>query len=96
MDVQNDLTWIEQLAPDFLTTIRQRYLILQRIHWLGPVGRRTLAQELELSERVLRTETDLLKASGLILSSKSGMVLTEGGQEVLTKLDGIKIGRAHV
>lgn len=89
MDVQNDLTWIEQLAPDFLTTIRQRYLILQRIHWLGPVGRRTLAQELELSERVLRTETDLLRASGLILSSKSGMVLTGGGQEVLTKLDGI-------
>ncbi|WP_125606581.1 sugar-binding transcriptional regulator [Lapidilactobacillus bayanensis] len=87
--MQNDLTWIDQIAPDFLSTIRQRYLILQRIQWLSPVGRRTLAQELDLSERVLRTETDLLKASGLILSSKSGMVLTESGKEVLTKLDGL-------
>lgn len=87
--MQNDLTWINQIAPDFLSTIRQRYLILQRIQWLGPVGRRTLASELDLSERVLRTETDLLKTSGLILSSKSGMVLTGSGKEVLAKLDSI-------
>ncbi|MFD1465418.1 sugar-binding transcriptional regulator [Lapidilactobacillus mulanensis] len=87
--MQNDLAWIETIAPDFLNTIRQRYLVLQRIQWMAPVGRRTLAQELDLSERVLRTETDFLKSSGLILSSKSGMVLTESGHEILAKLDGL-------
>ncbi|GEL13512.1 glycolytic regulator [Lapidilactobacillus concavus DSM 17758] len=87
--MQNDLAWIEMIAPDFLNTIRQRYLILQRIQWMEPVGRRTLSLELDLSERVLRTETDFLKSSGLILSSKSGMVLTEAGHEILVKLDGL-------
>lgn len=85
--MQNDLSWIDTIAPGFSNTIRQRYLILQRIQWMEPVGRRTLAQELGLSERVLRTETDILKASGLILSSKLGMVLTESGHDVLIKLD---------
>src|SRR5699024_5100338 len=85
--MQNDLSWIDTIAPGFSNTIRQRYLILQRIQWMEPVGRRTLAQELGLSERVLRTETDILKASGLILSSKLGMVLTESGHDVLVKLD---------
>ncbi|WP_261807208.1 sugar-binding transcriptional regulator [Lapidilactobacillus luobeiensis] len=85
--MQNDLTWLDTIAPGFLNTIRQRYLILQRIQWLEPVGRRTLAQELGLSERGLRTETNILKASGLINSSKLGMVLTESGRDILGKLD---------
>lgn len=86
MPITNDFKWLDKLAPDFSKVIKQRYLILQRIAWLQPVGRRLLAQQLKLSERVLRTETDVLRSSGLILSSKLGMVLTETGRSILTEL----------
>lgn len=82
----NTLSWLQTIAPDFLSTIKQRYAILQRVEWLEPVGRRTLAQELDLSERVIRTETDFLKKSGLVTASKSGMSLTKAGCDVLFQL----------
>ncbi|MFD1672535.1 sugar-binding transcriptional regulator [Agrilactobacillus yilanensis] len=86
--MHEELTWIETIAPDFLEVIRRRYYILQHIGWMQPVGRRVLAIKLDMSERTLRTETDFLKAQGLINSSKSGMVLTDTGQEALNGLEG--------
>jgi central glycolytic genes regulator len=50
---------------------------------MQPVGRRTLAESLGLTERVLRSETDLLKGQGMITTTKSGMSLTEKGIEIL-------------
>ncbi|KJY62311.1 Glycolytic regulator [Bombilactobacillus mellifer] len=79
--------WINTVAPDFWQEIQQRYRILQRIHWMQPIGRRVLAAELDLSERVLRRETDLFRQTGLIEMSKSGMLLTELGVQVTQQLD---------
>ncbi|UQS82912.1 SorC family transcriptional regulator [Bombilactobacillus folatiphilus] len=90
--MDNDLGWIESIAPDFLRTVQQRYHILQSVLWMQPIGRRTLASELDISERVLRRETDLFKTSGLISSSKSGMMLTPKGSEVIAQLD-IVVGK---
>lgn len=92
--VNDELGWIEAIAPDFLSTLRQRYRILQGIRWMQPIGRRILASELDLSERVLRRETDLFKTSGLISSSKSGMMLTEKGEEIVAHLD-VVIGKLN-
>jgi Transcriptional regulator, contains sigma factor-related N-terminal domain len=76
----------ETIAPDFLAVIQERYRILQSIYWMQPVGRRTLAESLDMTERGLRTEADLLKKLRLIDSSKSGMMLTAEGEKVYNKL----------
>lgn len=81
-----DLQMIEAIAPDILQDIQERYRILQNIYWMQPIGRRNLAENLELTERVLRTETDLLKKLDLIATSKSGMRLTKQGETVYEQL----------
>ncbi|MGR3741545.1 sugar-binding transcriptional regulator [Companilactobacillus sp. DQM5] len=85
--MNENLDWIEAIAPDFFKTLSRRYHILQQILWMEPVGRRMLASELDMSERTLRTETDILKSSGVITSSKSGMMLTKKGKKLLESLE---------
>ncbi|MFD1317418.1 sugar-binding transcriptional regulator [Loigolactobacillus zhaoyuanensis] len=79
--MDQEFAWLKVLAPDLLEVVKQRYQVLQSIYWLAPIGRRLLAQELNLSERALRTETDFLRLHGLITASKSGMILTAQGEE---------------
>lgn len=85
--MHEELGWIEALAPDFLTVLRQRYQVLRMISWASPIGRRTLAAELDISERVLRTETDFLRRQRLIDATTAGMVITPRGREVLQGLE---------
>ncbi|MGI6156616.1 MAG: sugar-binding transcriptional regulator [Enterococcus lemanii] len=84
----DDFRVIEMIAPDVLATIQERYRILQNIYWMQPVGRRVLADKLAFTERALRTETDFLKKLKLIDASKSGMKLTEKGEETYQQLSG--------
>ncbi|MCI1633255.1 MAG: SorC family transcriptional regulator [Liquorilactobacillus nagelii] len=85
--MNQELDWIEQLAPDMIETMVQRFMIIRHIYWTQPVGRRTLAQEIGLTERVLRTETDFLKQQGLIETTRSGMIITVKGRSVLDGLN---------
>ncbi|MFJ7745160.1 sugar-binding transcriptional regulator [Peribacillus sp. NPDC097295] len=78
-----------KLLPDFLTVMQKRYDILRHIKMLQPVGRRSLAVSLNLTERILRSEIDFLKGQNLINIFSSGMMLSEEGIEVLEKLEGI-------
>lgn len=54
---------------------------------MQPVGRRTLAQKMNISERSLRTETDFLKHLNCIEANKSGMSLTDEGLQVYEGLE---------
>lgn len=80
---------LERIAPDIKEVIEERFQILQQIYWMQPVGRRTLASHIGITERVLRTETDFLKKLQLIDVSKSGMSLTAEGLEVYRSLEGM-------
>ncbi|MBO0450334.1 SorC family transcriptional regulator [Enterococcus sp. MJM12] len=82
----DDLKLIEAVAPDILHVLQERYKILRNIYWMQPIGRRNLADSLNMTERILRTETDLLKRLALIDVSKSGMSLTKTGEKVFTDL----------
>ncbi|KRO26368.1 central glycolytic protein regulator [Lactiplantibacillus fabifermentans DSM 21115] len=66
--------------------LSRRYLVLRTINWMAPVGRRLLAQTLDVSERTLRTETDTLRKLDLIIADKSGMSVTQQGKDVLLGL----------
>lgn len=87
--MENQIELIEQIAPDMMDVVQERYHILRNIHWMSPVGRRTLALKMGMTERVLRTETDLLKNLQLIETSKSGMTLTATGKKVMTGLESL-------
>lgn len=84
--MDSDLTLLQNLVPDVLKIVRQRYLVLEQISSLAPVGRRVVAAKLGLSERNIRTETDYLKRLGLIEVQSYGMFLTEKGSRTLKEI----------
>ncbi|MGJ7920203.1 sugar-binding transcriptional regulator [Neobacillus sp. LXY-4] len=79
----------KRLLPDLLQVMQKRYSILQYINLMQPVGRRSLAGSLSLTERVLRSEVEFLKDQDLIDFSSVGMSLTSEGSELLEKLEGV-------
>lgn len=77
---------MQLLVPESRQLLQVRFRVLQAISFLQPIGRRGLAKHLQLSERVLRSETDLLKNQGLIHYSTLGMSVTELGKETFEAL----------
>lgn len=77
----------KQLLPDLVDILKKRYTILHQIKLSELIGRRTLATSLDMTERVLRAETDLLKAQGLIEIETKGMRLSEAGEKLLEDLE---------
>lgn len=79
----------KRLLPDLLIVMRKRYHILQYLSLMEPVGRRSLAASLGLTERILRSEVEFLKEQNLLSVSPVGMSLTNEGKEILQKLASI-------
>lgn len=77
----------KQLLPDLMDTMRKRYTILHHIMLSRVVGRRTLASALDMTERVLRSEVDFLKAQGLLEIESFGMRLSESGRQLLEAIE---------
>lgn len=85
--VVKDLIEIQQqLIPDLVEKMYRRFSILATISQNEPVGRRSLSEHMDLTERVLRSETDLLKQE-LIKVKSTGMEITEKGKEVINQLN---------
>ncbi|HEY2420294.1 MAG TPA: sugar-binding domain-containing protein [Neobacillus sp.] len=79
----------KRLLPDLLLILQKRYSILRYIGFMQPVGRRSLAMSLGLTERVLRSEVDFLKGQNLVLINNVGMSLTPEGKNLLEDLEGL-------
>lgn len=77
----------KRLLPDLIPVMKRRYHILQSVRVMQPVGRRVLADNLGLTERVLRGEVELLKNQNLLHVSNSGMSLTEDGLMILDGME---------
>ncbi|MCO7125054.1 hypothetical protein NIE88_04605 [Sporolactobacillus shoreicorticis] len=76
----------KRLIPDVLDIMSSRYRILQSLHFLQPIGRRSLSSHLGMTERVLRGEVTFLSQQGLIQMASSGMYLTENGEAIVKAL----------
>lgn len=76
-----------KLLPDLVPVIQKRFLILQYIRIMQPIGRRNLSASVGITERVLRSEVALLKEQRLINVASSGMTLTDEGQSLLQNLE---------
>lgn len=75
-----------KLTPDILDVMQKRLKILRHISFMQPIGRRSLAQSLGMTERILRAEVDFLKQQGLIEVETIGMKLTNEGYIILQEV----------
>lgn len=76
----------KKLLPDLMQVMEKRYAILHRILVSGTIGRRTLAASVDLTERVLRTELDVLRAQGLLETGTAGMTLSDAGRQLVEQM----------
>ena len=89
INMQSLLEVQRKLLPDLLETMQKRYNILRYVKTMEPVGRRTLASNLHLTERMIRSEVDFLRDQHLLEINKSGIKLSKEGRDIFEKLNGI-------
>lgn len=75
-----------KLVPEMVELLTERYKVLRQISHDQPIGRRTLAKKLGLSERILRSHVDFLKEAGLLDFTLTGMSITDEGAVLLQEL----------
>lgn len=80
-------TIIERFTPDAMAIITNRYKMLKQIMHQQPVGRRQLCKALNLTERMVRAEIDILKSSGLIHTTPAGIYLSPAGEDMINEID---------
>ena len=84
--MDNIINLQKKIVPELSDLLVERYRILRQVSHDEPIGRRALAGELGLSERVLRAQVDFLKTSGLLSFSSLGMSVTDEGSDLLRDL----------
>jgi central glycolytic genes regulator len=82
----NIIEVLKLVSPETATSLNRRYTILRAVDHLAPVGRRVLADNLHVGERIIRTELDELKQLDLIETGSAGVSLTPRGQGALTAM----------
>lgn len=81
--MDNLLAVQQRLIPDLVERMYRRLTILNTIYNHQPIGRRSLSEIVHLTERVLRTEIDVLKAERLIEVYPKGMIVTPEGELII-------------
>ncbi|MBE6053067.1 MAG: sugar-binding transcriptional regulator [Clostridium sartagoforme] len=84
--MQEILSLQKKIVPELVEVLDKRYSILRTIYYNQPIGRRVLANQLDLGERIVRTEINFLKSQNLIEINTPGMTVTEEGEEIVDKL----------
>ncbi|GAA0307823.1 central glycolytic genes regulator [Gracilibacillus halotolerans] len=76
----------EKLFPDLLAVMERRYRIMHYIKMMEPIGRRSLADHMNMKERLIRSEIDFLNRQGFLHVTAKGMSLTVEGSNIVDKL----------
>ena len=84
--MERKLQLARKIVPDLADELVKRYRILKTVRLMEPCGRRPVVLSLGMTERTVRSEIEKLNAQGLIRVSKTGMMVTEEGKEVLEGL----------
>jgi len=79
----------KKIVPEIIDILELRYNILRNILYNEPIGRRGLAVKLNMGERTIRTEVNILKEQGLITIETMGMYVTEEGKNLIDSLDDV-------
>ncbi|SHJ98923.1 central glycolytic genes regulator [Hathewaya proteolytica DSM 3090] len=76
----------QEIVPELKEILQRRFMILQKIKYNGPIGRRMLSTSLNIGERIIRNEVEILKELKLISVKSEGVSITDRGQNVLLYL----------
>lgn len=76
-----------KIAPELIAIIEDRYNILRHVSYSQPIGRRALAQNLGVGERMVRAQVDFLKNAGFLEFSPLGMTITSDGERLLQEAE---------
>lgn len=77
---------IKKFIPECVDKLILRYKILDYICNNYPVGRRSISNDLNISERQIRNEMDELTNLGFVQTIKSGAIITDLGMEMIEDL----------
>lgn len=80
-------TILERFVPEALELMEIRYQILRQVLHKEPVGRRQLAKDLAYTERLIRSEVDILRGKGAIEVTAAGITITSYGEDLLKDID---------
>lgn len=72
---------LKKVAPETIELLENRFNILKVVSMLQPIGRRVLSTKVNLTERIIRKEANILKENGLLEFSLEGMKITEAGND---------------
>ena len=78
----------QKIVPEVRQKVEERYAILRAVHSFEPIGRRSLAKRLNLSERTIRNHLEFFKDKKYIATTSSGAEITSRGESILSQLDG--------
>lgn len=84
--MQDILKLQQKVVPELIDILQKRYNILRTIYYNQPIGRRILASDMCIGERIVRNEINFLKSQNLIEINASGMFVTIAGEEIISKL----------
>lgn len=84
--MQEILKLQKKIVPELVDVLEKRYNVLRTIYHNQPIGRRVLANQLNLGERIVRNEISFLKSQNLIEINTPGMTITSEGKEIVDKL----------
>jgi len=87
---------MERFAPEAVEIMTNRYRVLKQIFYKQPIGRRQLTHNIGLTERIIRSEVDLLKSRGALHTTPMGIYLTEYGEEMLRDLEELVPGLFNI
>lgn len=76
----------KKIYPNILEAMQQRYSVLNSVKLFQPIGRRGLAENTQLTERIVRSEISFLANQGLIDITSKGMYITNEGEIVTDQL----------
>jgi central glycolytic genes regulator len=84
--LEDRLKLLIRIAPETIGLVEKRYNILRTISDNQPIGRRLLAEQLELGERVVRSEVEFLKTQQLLVSDPVGVSITAESEILIPQL----------
>lgn len=76
-----------KIVPEVIDLAERRFCIMSKINEKGPMGRRALAENLDMSERSIRNELDFLAEQGLVEITRAGTRLTESGRSFMKEFE---------
>lgn len=76
----------KKIFPEILEVMQQRYSVLNSVRFFQPIGRRGIAENTKLTERIVRNEIGFLSENGLIDITSKGMYITNEGKVVSDQL----------